>query len=354
MSPFAEAAAIFGGQGVAVIPTRPESPSMPMVKHPDRFGVPASHRLAQNPKFETANAAVWTGARSGLTVIDVDSADPKHWQEAENVFGGTPLKIGTPSGGLHLYYRYAGEARRIRPFGKSLPLDVLGNGLAAVPPSTRQATGKKLAGVYSVLEGDIRALHDLPHLRRGSIPTRSSPTPKATSREAEKMADMREGDGRDNALFAIARAHAASSKTLADLCAIVRAENGKFLEPLPDAVAAAKAAQAWSYAQDGRLLVPGQRAAMMDRGVILALAGQPSAFHLLAYLRSQHPLGHVFAIVPEPVAATLGIGRNTVTRARDALLTADLLELVERGGLFPTGRRPNLYRLKPSTQNGGG
>src|SRR4051812_45853603 len=127
MSAFAEAVAVLGSQGVPVIPTRQDSPSRPLVFHPDNFGVRASQKVANDPKFSNANAAIWAGKRAKLTVVDVDSADPCHFADAITIFGDSPLKVQTPSGGWHLYFQHAGERRRIRPFGKALPLDVLGS-----------------------------------------------------------------------------------------------------------------------------------------------------------------------------------------------------------------------------------
>jgi hypothetical protein len=350
MSLFFEAVALLSGQGVAVIPTRHDSPAVPLVKRPAAFGVPASRTLAANPKFNHANAAIWTGAHSKLTIVDIDSTDPNHAAEAIAAFGDTPLKVRTPSGGLHLYFRYTGERRRIRPFGRSLPLDVLGGGLAAIPPSLRQAAGKKLAGAYSVIEGDLKCLAGLPALRKGAIAERIPASKKVT--ETFDAGAMREGDGRDNALFAFARAAAQGCCTLDALHTAVLLENGRFAEPLPNFIALAKAAQVWRYKMAGKLMSSGARAALMDMGAIAACTSHPAAFLMLAYLRSQHSHDHVFAIVPEAICVPLGMGHNTARRARDFLLAADLLELIEIGGRSRDGRRPNLYRLKPSPQNG--
>ena len=88
------------------------------------------HQGAIRPKlisrFPDATAGGFcAGARNKLTVVDIDSTDDRLVDEIQARFGATPLHVRTPSGGRHLYYRHAGEARRIKP----LPaVDVLGGG----------------------------------------------------------------------------------------------------------------------------------------------------------------------------------------------------------------------------------
>ena len=349
MAAFADMVEILGARGIAVIPTDPDTPSVPLVKNPEWFGIRASRRLLANPRFAEANAGIWTGERSGLTIVDIDSNHPRHATYAIQAFGDTPLKVSTPSGGLHLYYRYGGERRRIRPFGKSLPLDVLGSGLAVVPPSRRRATETKAGGKYQILEGDLRDLARLPVLKPGSVPGLAH---ESAVDLCAKFSTLRKGDGRDNALFAYARSVAPKCDTLDELRSLVLAKNAEMAEPLSNAVASRKAAQAWRYKQEDRLMGAGSRVAILDQEVMSACRESPTAFYLLAYLKSEHPSSHVFAVVPEGIGAKLKMGHNTIRRGRDFLLEAGLLELVQVGGLTRDGKKPNLYRLKPSSQNG--
>lgn len=348
MGAFVEAVRILAAYDVPTIPTRQDAPAMPMVKRPGRFGVSASLKLAENFKFQEANAAIWAGATSGLTIVDIDSVDPRHTAEALKAFGDTPLKVSTPSGGMHLYYRYGGEGRSIRPFGQTLPLDVLGNGLAVVPPSRRPATSKKTAGAYELLEGDFSDLYRLPEIPHGTVPSRTKTAPHISRGPVADFGALREGDGRDVKLFGRARALAVNCETEAELIEAVRHENAAMGEPLPDAVALAKAAGAWKYKTEGRLMVGGSRAAVMGLDAITRLTGHSVAVHLLAYLRSHHALSHRFAIVPESVAPILGQSHNTLRKARETLVKSGFLILERRGGgtVGTTGRGiPNLYRF---------
>jgi|GEM_PF-2487224 len=155
-------------------------------------------------------------------------------------------------------------------------------------------------------------------------------------------------NGRDNALFARARALAVSCAPEAELEDSVLVENASMAEPLPEVLARAKAASAWRYKAAGRLMHPGSRAALMDLDAIARCAGNPVAFPLLAYLRTHHSPEHLFAVVPEAVARILGQSHNTVRKARDKLIGAGYLALERSGGGMAraTGYGiTNLYRL---------
>ena len=86
----------------------------PAVKHYTRIRAPYSAKLAM--KFSDFMVAGFcAGPRNRITVIDIDSTDPRLVDEIEHTFGPSPLHVLTPSGGRHLYYRHGGEPRRIRP-----------------------------------------------------------------------------------------------------------------------------------------------------------------------------------------------------------------------------------------------
>jgi len=127
MGAYSQAVQVLAPLNLAVIPTCPDKPSVPLMRNPEKLGVPGSLKLAGNPRFERANAGIWTGHRANLTVVDIDSANPADVIEAVRRFGNTPLKVLTPSGGIHLYFRHNGERRKVRPFGSAVPIDLLGN-----------------------------------------------------------------------------------------------------------------------------------------------------------------------------------------------------------------------------------
>ena len=101
---------------------------------------------------------------------------------------GEPLIITrTASGKHHLFYRYNGEGRRIRPW-VGLEIDVLGdNGFAVAAPS------KLIKGAYEIVQGHLDDL-DLPQANGGGEYRDPAPLPA-------KWCGMRQGDGRNRALW---------------------------------------------------------------------------------------------------------------------------------------------------------
>lgn len=90
--------------------------------------------------FENKNLGVLTGAVSGITVLDIDVKDSgmKIWRKISSVYPeiSTPM-AKTPSGGLHIYFRYNKNLRsfsRIKVRGESIGWDLLNNDRQVVAP----------------------------------------------------------------------------------------------------------------------------------------------------------------------------------------------------------------------------
>ena len=106
-------------------------------------------------------AGFCAGRRNGITVIDIDTTDPKLVEEIERTAGPPPLHVLTPSGGRHLHYRHGGEQRRIR----LLPdVDILGAGNVVC------AGSETPKGRYVIERGSLDDLDRLPHLAASPAP----------------------------------------------------------------------------------------------------------------------------------------------------------------------------------------
>ena len=263
MGAFTEAAPVLAGLGVPTIPTRAEAPHVPRVKHPESLRVGTMQKLLNRPGLASANAAILCGPISGISVVDVDSPYPIHHEAALEAFGDTPLKISTPSGGVHLYYRHNGEIRSIKPFGEACPLDILGGGLAVLAPSHRPLnpeTPDKKAGDYRVLEGRLEDLRRLPFMKDATA--RLGPVQAAhmddiqvgkvfrTSVRAENTQPG--GTGRNVDLFHALIQAAHHVPTLDALLIEARAINASFTPPLPDSEAVTVARKVWQYRESGK------------------------------------------------------------------------------------------------------
>jgi hypothetical protein len=98
-------------------------------------------------KFAEAPAFGFSTAKR-FTVLDVDSSDPSIITDALKRHGESPFVVRTGGGGVHVYYRYRGEPRSIRP-NSDLPIDILGNGYVVAAPSIC------LKGRYQIISGGL-------------------------------------------------------------------------------------------------------------------------------------------------------------------------------------------------------
>ena len=339
----------FAAHDVPIIPTRSDAPHKPLVKRPASFGMPAIRQLAQQEKYQEANAAIWCGKRSRLTVVDIDSPDETVLRRAIDAFGDTPLKARTPSGGLHLYFRYGGEKRAVRPFGREFPVDVLGSGIAVVPPSIRPPSADKSGGRYEIVEGGLSLLPKLPTarscpqtvgLQEASTPVKSNPGCVPEQR------NMRTGDGRNQRLFDISRGIAKNVSEEDQFIQRVLQANTKFAEPMSEDEVLGIAHRVWGWKCEGRLFVAGDKPGFIRIADERILFSYRPALALVVYLRGNHPAEHVFAAVPEAIAPEICMAAHTVWCAREFLVKHEFLELVRRGIRKKDGRMsPNQYRL---------
>jgi len=139
------------------IPTFPVRNKKPLVKRFLETSPAASKAYAS--KFPTAEAFGFPyGPKSEITVLDIDSKNPRHVDEAASIFGRSPVLWRTGSGNFAMPFRHNGEGRQIRPI-EGLPVDVLGGGFAVAPPS------KSAKGLYEFIEGGLPDLGRLPVLQ---------------------------------------------------------------------------------------------------------------------------------------------------------------------------------------------
>lgn len=309
---FAAIQAAYGAHRIATYPLTPDK--TPAVSGYSRIGAPYSAELAT--KFPDATAAGFVaGPRNRVTVVDIDSADDRLVAEMEARFGATPLRVRTPSGGRHLYYRHQGERRQIRP----LPdVDILGAGnvvaaLSVVPK-----------GRYALERGTLADLDYLPPMRPSVERTRSVGRIERGSRNDELFRHCRNVvdhcDSHDQLLDA-ARTWAA----------------GRLAEPLSDAEIAKTVASVWRY-REGRKRVMHN---VIPRDAFSRLAAKPSILGVYTYLSAENGPGAEFMIA-DGLGPARGWPRRLVPAARRALLALNLIECVR----WPTKGRPALYRWR--------
>lgn len=170
------------------IPTFPMKGKKPAVKYFTRLGLKASEQLAF--KFPNIDAlGFMAGRQSGITVLDIDSPDEDLLRDMMKRLGQTAIILQSGSGNFHAWYRFNGESRKVRP-DPSIPVDLLGGGVAVAPPS------KSKTGSYQFIYGSLDDLHKL----RPAANVIEFPKPKLVQPVAATRGLIGAG-GRSNALF---------------------------------------------------------------------------------------------------------------------------------------------------------
>jgi Bifunctional DNA primase/polymerase, N-terminal len=271
---FATAALDLYGAGLKQIPTGGEDGKTPLVrgwgcwKRQSRSTV--EHFARKHPD---ANTGVLTGL-SGITIVDYD--DERTLASAEFRFGNTPLVTRTPRGGGHLWFRSSGE-RSANLRGFNWNIDVKGIGGYVVAPPSRKPGG----GVYRLERGSWDALHRLPTIAAGAIPSRSQHIPADLGVPVDRQIG-----NRINALFLGLRQMAPSCETPAELIVVGRRLNASCSSPLPPAEVERTARSVWKIKVEGRLILPGQQRILMLPADLENL--NADAFYLLAWVKKWH------------------------------------------------------------------
>jgi len=313
------------------IPTFPVSANkVPRVRHYLRAGHEASVQYAM--QFPDAAAfGLACGSRSRVTVLDIDSPDESLVADAIDEYGPTPLIVRSASGGHHLYYRHAGEARKIRP-DASMPIDILGGGYVVAAPS------RVTKGSYQIVQGRLDDLEHLPRMR--VAPDQDNKQPQ---QQTKPWNAMREGDGRNAALLREVGRAAHYVDNFDALLDYAQTRNSEFLEPMSDLEVVGIAKSVWTMQTEGRnWFGVGKVVTATHAEIDSLLRVNPDAFLLLTVLRRHH-WGHEFYIA-NAIADTMpggGWSRQRLAAARKYLVeTKRVIVVTER-----TRHTPTLFRF---------
>jgi hypothetical protein len=344
---YQDAAREYVAVGMVPLPLGGEDGKRPLVSHPGKFGRHAALQIA--PKFPEANLGIWCGHFNRLTVVDIDSPKESELQYALDTFGPSPIIVRTASRKHHVWYRYGGERRRIRPI-KGHEIDLLGEGgLVVAPPSVRPSGGK-----YEFIQGSLDDLAELRPISREALQLLQ--TTKGKSVAAGVPAAF-EGV-RNMSLFDFARSIAQEATSLDDLLAKLRRANSENKPPLPDAEVQRTAGSVWRYKMNNTLMVPGSESSIMLPSASIARfldEGDIDGIALMALFRRVHggQPGKEFAASPAAMERDRCIGSWDKRRYRNGIRKlCELGELVQitKGG---KGKRdPALYRLGQPKKGG--
>jgi Bifunctional DNA primase/polymerase, N-terminal/Primase C terminal 1 (PriCT-1) len=306
---YAEWQPIYAAHGVPTVPLKDKKPA---VKHPQRFGLSGSAELTR--KFaDCSEIGFIAGARSKITLCDIDTTDERVLADALDRHGQTPLVVRTASRKWHAYYRHNGERRRIRPW-PNLPIDLIGGGLAVAPPTSTAR------GSYEIIAGSLDDLDRLPVMRGVEQLGRA---PVGTG---EPILDGQ----RNEKLFRWCLQQARHCDDLDALLDVARTRNANLFPPLEDEEVMRVAQSAWSYEERG-LNRCGQYGFWSPLNQVVEFLGDPDAFYLLAFLRAHNgPWSHFMCA--NGLAEKFGWDRRRLAAARTRLIEAGHIKYVRYAG----------------------
>lgn len=329
MGVYAEWQPRYAGEGVATFPLIIEGATKkPATKGYGRVGLKGSEQLAL--KFPEIDAfAFMAGKRNNITVVDIDAPDDEDLlREVLRRYGDTPLISRTGSGGFHCYYAHSGESRKIR-FDPSVPVDMIGGGVLAAPPSQ----GSK--GAYAFIRGNVADLHRLPFIREAAN------SPEAL--QAVKRELVQEGN-RNRALFEHLMRQARHVDVFDDLLDVARTFAGdQFATPMGESELVQTAKSAWGYETTGKNKF-GQPATLSishDRiDQVLPMGADPLALFIYLQRKSNHRDN---LIVANDMRKTMPDGEwplRRFTSARKALIDGGVLRETRPASTY---RGPAVY-----------
>jgi len=337
---FAEHQAEYARHNIRTFPMRGKRPAVTGYQKAD-FDRCEQWKL----KFPDVEAfAFMAGPRNRIMVIDIDSSDNSLLNETMKRYGEPPIVVQTPSGGFHLWYQHAGEARQIRP-DATVPVDILGGGVVVAPPSL----GSK--GKYRFVRGGLNALPELMPASNVSLPPRACLAGRVLDIGETKHIDSVGGvvGGRNSALFRHLMKQAQHLDNLADLEALgFDFANNHFDRaldhPFTDAEIRATARSVREITERGENRFGGKPHSHLNHETrdILHKLG-PDALYLHSVLKGWNSGVGTF-IAANGMAESLPSGlwaRKRFVAARTALVAAGLLVEVRPAS---TGMGPALYR----------
>jgi hypothetical protein len=269
---------VYADHKIATFPCGPNK--TPAVRNYGRFGLRASSTLAS--RFPSAGAlGFMCGGRSGITVLDVDSSDERVLADAIDRHGKTRIVVRTGSGHFQAWYRHAGERRLIRP-RRNVPIDILGAGYVVAPPSRVEK------GDYQFIEGCLDDLDSLPTLIDAP-----STVPADVSAD---WADMRKGDGRNNALFRLLGRAAHNCDDFEQILDYARTQNDQLGEPMPDAEVLKVAKSVWKMQCERRNWFGKPGVHLFSDEALPLIDNDPDLLRLLMFIKSQNRPGRPFML----------------------------------------------------------
>jgi Bifunctional DNA primase/polymerase, N-terminal len=318
MGIFAEWQPRYAEHGITTFPLNGKKPAL---DHYQKLGLRGSQQLTF--RFPDHDAlAFMCGSRNAITVLDVDTSDERVLADALARHGATPFVVRSGGGNYQAWYRNGGERRQIRPWGKDVPIDVLGGGGQVVAPPSRGARG-----AYRIIQGDLDDLRRLP--RMGGLARRDT----IISNDSGVHRDVVAEGKRNKSLWDACMRRAHKCGGLNELMEFAHSRNAEFGPPLPNAEVAKVALSAWGYTERGENWFGRGEEARVGRDTVRKLAAcHPDAMALLLILKINHEGTQDFVLANAMADKTLCWPLRRFRAARAVLEHEGIIRCVHPGG----------------------
>lgn len=303
---------------------------------------------AWSDRFASCGIGIATGPGSRLTVVDIDDAGLVDQMLAR--FGDTPVKVRTPRGGMHLYYRHNGEGCSTLRETEALAVEIKGAGGYIVAPPTVRLTGPHAGKAYTFISGGWDDIERLPQLNREGLRDGAGAGVNVISARAV------ERGRRNDTLFRHGLRLVKTCTTFEALfTALVDIRDRTFEadpdDAFPDAEVRNVARSVWRIEAKGNNLVGTKGMLQMAHADFTVLVRNTDALALGMQLRFEHGAraarGETFALSPKGMAKAEVVPGWTSPRryrqARDFLVDVGFIEKARHGGRGKCD--PHLFRL---------
>jgi primase-like protein len=223
--------------------------------------------------------------------------------------------------------------------GEDLPIDLLGAGLCIAPPSL------VTKGQYEIIEGHLDDLDRLPIMR--GLEDKLYNQRHIGPRPQQKLSELRQGDGRNNALFQQLGPEAHHVDDFDQLLDRALTLNDQFGEPMEVTEVTTVAKNIWKMQIEGRNHV-GQHGVWFPAAEAVSLAkNHQDALVLLTFLRFSNGRDRTFWVA-NGLTEVLGWQRKRLAAARTALISLGYLRRMRAA----SQHGPALYRWEQKSAGG--
>jgi hypothetical protein len=205
-----------------------------------------------------------------------------------------------------------------------VPIDIIGAGLAVAPPSEIVGSAH---GTYEIVQGTLDDLDSLP-VMRGVDDLGLAQRVARGDHGATPWREMREGDGRNNALFRCLARVARRVDDIDQLLDYAETRNAELAEPMTPKQVEDTVQSVWKMQLEGRNRF-GQHGAYVPLDLVKRLAIEnPDALALLNVLKAHNGPNSTFPIDNAMAGPSISMGWRRFADARKLLVQLRLVQQV--------------------------